>query len=102
MVAGRLILLLFNVLVIVGFHYATGYELDRDGKPTSKMALWWIKYYGLKYIGETWMKPISECVICMASVHSTYVYLPVFGFDYWYFVYIFALAGLAGLIRRKI
>ena len=40
----------------------------------SKMILWRLRYYSIKYFGDFWSKPIITCQKCMASVHSIYVY----------------------------
>ena len=55
-------------LAIIGIYGATSYELDKDGNPTEKNVLWFVRYYVDKIIGEPFGKPIILCPQCMASV----------------------------------
>lgn len=71
----------------------------------SKEILWFIKYYSEKWIGDKWTKPICGCVICMASLHSLLVWIPIYCMMefhpvhlYFHAVYICALAGFNYLI----
>ncbi len=103
-----LCLLLFNSIVCAGWYVGTRYEYKRsvatfslvpklkDIDPDSKMIGWWISFYLEKYLGKFWSKPFINCLPCMASVHSIYIY--------WYFMphtfeswitYIFYVPALA-------
>lgn len=101
-----LLLLLINWLVCIGFFVSCSYDevVDVDfitklktNRPVSKMALWWLRYYGRK-ISPTLMMSISDCLICMASIHSIYVFWPLHSWSFFnlglWVVYVLALAGL--------
>jgi len=100
-----LTLLIFNSLLIVGIYNAVDYELDVDRKPTNKKILWWVKWYTRK-LPSWFTDPIYGCIMCMASVHSFYIFwlfnsaslenIPI------YIIYIFALSGLNSLIYGKL
>lgn len=92
-------LLLINSLLIIGIHANSGYSED---KPQA--------FYWLHKIKAPWWvkKPLIECVSCMASVHSMYVYWP---WVVWcgqmglkallvYPIYVVALSGLNYLLNR--
>lgn len=97
------ILLLLNLLVIVGFERITQYGYDVDKKPVDKEALWFVRWYSKKWLGG-FSKPICTCIVCMSSLHSTYVFWPHFSFGwynlYLYGVYVLALAGLSAIYDR--
>lgn len=99
-----LVLLIINSLMCVGFFSSCGYEIDvRTEKPTSRMIFWWVSFYGNKYI-PTFMPAVSDCLVCMSSVHSLYTfwYFHQFSLDsfiVWPF-YVLALAGLNRLMAR--
>lgn len=67
-----------------------------------KMLLWFIPFYLRKILPEYIIKPIASCVICMASVHSTYVYWYFYEFNLHnglqYLLYIPALAGINAIV----
>lgn len=77
-----LILLILNSFYCIGFKLSTedGMILSNINKLEN-------------HIGYYWYKPIAGCITCMASLHS-YPYLLMFGFDWIYIIYVFALAGL--------
>jgi len=60
--------IIINSFAIIGLHYATYYELNKDGKPCNKMALWFLRYYSEKYLPEQLQKPIIGCPQCMGSI----------------------------------
>jgi len=100
-------LFLFNSLEIFGFHYACKFERDPRNKvwEDSKEILWFVKFYSEKWLGEKWSKPVCNCVICMASLHSLiiwipiYIYLPFsFMLIYSHIIYVTALAGFNRII----
>lgn len=103
-----MILLIFNSFVIFGWYKCTYYELNEFGYviEDSKMVFWRLNYFCSKYISEWWMKPLFTCPICMASVHSTYVYwifMPqTFDSLIIYPVYVLALAGFNSYLNNKI
>lgn len=101
-----LLLLLFNSLLIHGFHFSTqfdgwesypdpGYEYGKDWRNI----LWWVRYYGEGL--PVWIQePLYGCKMCMSSIHGGYVfflYLYINNFPamaIWLFpVYALALCG---------
>jgi hypothetical protein len=104
---------LINALVIFGFNKATQFDychpedtgehckngIDMD----SRMILWKVRFYCLKYFGQFWSKPLVTCPPCMASFHSLYIYWMVFPLTYWnlmyYPLYVLILSGLVSLIN---
>lgn len=93
-------LIIINSLLIFGIYSNAGY--DDNNRPDvfawlNKISVpWWLK------------KPLIECVSCMASIHSLYVYWP---WVIWqgqlnlksmliYPIYIIALSGLNYLLSR--
>ena len=98
--------LFLNVLVIVGFYRLCMYKRNtvkgEGGVVTEtiheKQPLWFVRYYGSRFIPEVLMKPICMCIVCMSSVHSLYV----FWYNYelsvsnlgLYGLYVLALTGL--------
>lgn len=109
-------ILILNCLIIFGLFEAMYYKkvrvdwtLDKvecDVKEVfemqDKMFLWFIPYNLRKILPEFWIKPIASCVICMASVHSTYVYWFFYDFNLFnalvYILYVPALAGLNAIV----
>jgi len=115
-----LVMLFLNSFLCLGIYKACDYEygmapavdgprgtrMVREGASDiqTKSIFWFVKFYGTKWVGETLMSPICGCVICMASVHSIYVY--------WFFhpltiqnvvmyiAYVFCLAGLNTINAR--
>jgi hypothetical protein len=73
---------LITSLFIIGLYNATGYELDKWGKPIEKHILWWFRYYVEKYIGETLGKPLILCPQCMASFWGVIIYFSAFHHGY--------------------
>lgn len=73
-------LLLINSLYCLGFYKACSVEFKVDDEPkhgvvdSSKMILWWVRYYSFLKFGKFWTKPICDCPPCMALLHSTYIY----------------------------
>lgn len=122
---GFCFLIWINSRQIFGFYYACKYEevyeadkfLDEDTghvlprssriipDPETKEILWFIKYYSKMWLGDKWTKPICGCPVCMSSLHSFWVWIPI----YWtiqftmqmlfvHAVYIMVLAGVNYLI----
>lgn len=122
MIQTILILLILNSLYIYGLWFAsefdyrsdTHYAIDKskakvsDVDMDSAMVLWRLKFYSLKYIGDYWSKPIITCPMCMASVHSFYVYWAVRPMQsqgllieiFTYIGYAFALSGLNYMLLK--
>ena len=104
---------LINALVIFGFNKATqfdychpedtGYHCKNGIDMDSRMILWKVRFYCLKYFGQFWSKPLVTCPPCMASFHSLYIYWMVFPLTYWnlmyYPLYVLILSGLVSLIN---
>lgn len=107
-----ILLLAVNSLSVIGFHYAVQYQ-KVPGKgilEETKNILWWLKYYGEKFVPLLWRKPIYGCLRCMPSIHASYVYFPLamnyLTLDTWiyfacYPVYVLMLSGLMVLIESK-
>ncbi len=89
-----LILLFFNALGVNLIARAAQFEPDdfpRIGAggiatrghivPGSKMALWWLRYYGDKYLPWYITKPLYDCPLCMGGLHSIYPYFITYGFS---------------------
>ena len=103
----------FNALVIFGINKATQYDVChpedsgehcRNGVDMdSRMILWKIRFYCLKWFGEFWSKPLITCPPCMASFHSLYIYWSIFPVSrenvVFYPLYILSLSGLVSLIN---
>lgn len=83
-------LLLVNCLFCCGIYQATQpeYLLGNIGDFIRANTKWWV------------CAPLIDCLTCMASVHSIWFYLPVFGFDLNWLLYVGALAGLNTLASR--
>jgi len=113
-----ILLLVVNSLIIIGLYHVVNFEVEegygydqdtfemkREYTKTHKMILWWVKYWGDKYINEFWSKSLYDCVVCMASVHSLYVYWYFYSFDLEalmiYPFYILALAGLNSILNFR-
>lgn len=98
--------LFFNGLEIVGFYTATWYKQadteDHEPVEESKMALWKLKFFSLKFFGEFWSKPVCTCPPCMASLHSLWYWLFVpFTVDY-LIIYPFYILALCGLMKLAV
>jgi hypothetical protein len=113
-----IVLCIANAFAIYGLYWATWFDWKSNGamqiditKPNkslvdekSKMIFWFIRYYAPIWFGKKWSKPIALCPVCMASVHSTYWYLPVFGIEFTiasiaqYGLYMLMLAGMNAII----
>lgn len=121
------LLLMFNCLFIMGFKFVTWYEPSIEQPTENKTTatenfkiiptvynrelLWWISFYGKKYLGHEFMKPVCLCPMCMSSLWGsiffwvaifskfivcvTFVHLIVI-----WLVYIVALCGLNHIISR--
>lgn len=110
-----IIVAFINVWVIRGFYESTQFDFEVDElgmitskpDPDSKMILWRVRAFALKagWIGS----PITLCPTCMASIHSTYIYLPFIGFDTCnivqaavkYAAYIFMVAGGSAYLSKQ-
>ena len=112
-----LILLLLNSLLIFGFYNATkydGWEADDAAgaiivpSHSWRMILWWVRYYGIGL--PDWIKkPLFNCPLCMASIHSIApytIYLYESGLPDYYMMlwpgYVLALSGLNAVINNFI
>jgi hypothetical protein len=97
---------LITSLFIIGLYNATSYELDKNGNPTEKNILWFVRYYVDKFIGEPIGKPIILCPRCMASVWGVLFYFGVFQHYniniLWCVVFISVVSALNSLIQRII
>lgn len=82
-------LLFLNSLYCNGFYEATAPGMILESVASIE-----------KYIGKLYT-PFAGCVQCMASIHS-WPYLLVFGFDWVYVPYIFALSALNIYINGKL
>ena len=108
-------LILFNSAVCVGFFAACQFEGDeafdvsdkwikkRWTKPTDVMVLWWVRYYGGRFIPPFWTKPVYACLPCMGSLHSivpTILFCSFFGISLWVLPFvILATVGVNYLIQ---
>lgn len=106
-----LLIALLNAFVIIGFYLATQYETEKDyyentKRIKDKMILWFIGYYGDKYLPKLLRKPLYDCIPCMASIHSVYVYWLFMDWTllnlYAYPIYILALSGITFFIYNLI
>lgn len=114
-------LALVNALIIYGLYNAAKFEWKNDSPyninyktvkesdvdEDSKMIFWRARFYANKWFGEYWAKPIITCPICMASVHSTYIYFFQHPFNIWstpveqlymYALHILLTAGIGAFI----
>lgn len=98
-----LLLLIINSFVCYGFYHATvyhTYEQVADIKPAADKGVLWFVSYWVK--GTIWEKPVCNCLTCMASLHSVYVYWSFMDWTldnlYVYPVYILSLAGFNTLL----
>jgi len=87
------LLLIANAFIILGFHLAT-----KEG-----MILHFVEK-ACNRIPDFWCKPIYACPTCMASAHSTYLFIPIAyicQISFWlYPIYILALAGLSTIVYK--
>ncbi len=109
-----IILLLLNSLYIIGFYHSVDYEIKdkvilSTGEvkkiPHRKQALWFVAYY-TDWLPQFIKIPLYDCIKCMASIHSVYIYWAVYDFTiinlFIYFFYIFALSGLNTLYEKHL
>ncbi len=68
--------LVANSFLCLGFYVSCKYERDENLKPTSKMILWWVRYYGQRKLPEWLQAPLYSCLVCMSSLHSIYMFWP--------------------------
>lgn len=106
---GISLLLVLSSFMIIGVNRATSFSYHPDAMAAidylpegcdengvlndSKMLLWRVRFYSLKYFGEFWSKPVCTCVKCMASLYSVF-YWPVLLYFYpynWQFIVIYLL-----------
>lgn len=77
-----ILLIVICSLVCFGVNYATlynpRYDLMTNQRievvPTDTEVLWFIRYYGNKWLPKGVTKPLYGCVVCMSSVYSSLVY----------------------------
>lgn len=88
MIQTLLPLAIANALIIYGLYSSARFDWKQEGNtvinyktvkesdvdPDSKMIFWRLHFYSLKFFGTWWSKPILTCPICMASIHSLYIY----------------------------
>lgn len=66
-------------LFIYGLQFAVDYQEATNFQENGfQNLLWRLKFYSLKYLGEYWTRPLFSCAICMASVHTTWLYFVLF------------------------
>lgn len=109
-----IILLILNSLYIIGFYNAVDYDrttvddwsndkLQQKEAIINKQFLWFIAYY-TNWLPQLIKTPLYDCIKCMASIHSLYIYWAVYDFTlinlFIYFFYIFALSGLNALYEK--
>jgi hypothetical protein len=82
------VLLLLNSLYCIGFYLSTDEGMLLEPLPSLE-----------KYLGF-WYNPLAGCITCMASLHS-WPYLVYNGLDWFYLVYICALAGVNTILYNK-
>lgn len=91
-------------LAIVGIYNSTQYELDKDGNPTEKNILWFVRYYVDKYIGEPLGKPIILCPRCMASFWGVVFYFAIFRHSidniFGFVVFVFVVSALNSIFIK--
>lgn len=100
-----ILLLVFNCLYIFGFHKATMYSKTVDGTPDpNDREILWLVRYTLRNVPNYVKRPLFDCVVCMASLHS-WVYWLHYDFSLYsllsYFIYIFALSGLNSFVNDR-
>lgn len=108
------LLALFNSLLIIGLYNSAMYDLchpddclehdescdDKCIDKYSKMVLYKFRYYSIHYFGHFWSKPIITCPVCMASLHSIYIYWLVFELNLLNLIcYPFYILFLSGMIN---
>lgn len=120
MIVSLLTLALFNALYIQGLYHSslfdwrgdTPYQINvrkaqySDVDKRGRMILWPLRFHILKNFGDKWSKPLITCPICMASVHSTYIYFIFTPINQQhlivetliYVLYIFTLAGMNAVL----
>lgn len=103
--------------VIIGINRATEYESAIEGSKDERYIIketrskfWFVRFYCLKWFGDSWMKTICGCPKCMSTFHSTYsfaLFYLVLGCGnsvliLFYPLYWFALSGFAHALNMKI
>lgn len=109
-------LIWLNSKIIFGFYAACEVETTRRHLSNNKwkyyvddeftkMIFWKIKLFCLNHFGEFYSKAICTCPICMSSLHSFWIWIPIYSLMpftwtliYTHAIYILALAGLNKLI----
>lgn len=95
-------LLLMNVLLCVGFHVLTRYNESQLVAENFKQPLWFIAA-GARKISPIFAKPVCDCLVCMASLHSILPYWFIHAWDtdtlLVYPAYVIALAGANALVE---
>ena len=69
-------MVLANAMYIMGMYIAGTYEEGDEARDHENILGSFHRWVRSK-VGVFWTKPIIGCPVCMASVHSSYVYLPV-------------------------
>lgn len=88
-------------LFIWGIYYATRVKWsDIEQKFTQKEIFWFVKWYGDKWLSEWITKPLYDCPMCMASVHSVALAALFFGFTWNLLLIIPAVCGFNYVLNR--
>lgn len=103
------VLVLICSAASIGVYAACGFDGDENfdlqesevklmwPKPTDdqKMILWWVRYYGGRYLGKFWYKPVYGCLPCMGGIHSLYPTLVYLNYADGNFLLMWPLIALA-------
>lgn len=87
-IAQFLLLAFCNSLLIIGLFESVQFEVDEykkwkkpeelePGDFAYKMIFYKFALWARIKFGEFWSKPVITCCVCMSSLHSTYVFWPV-------------------------
>lgn len=80
---GLILLIIICSLFCVGFNYSTSYvpvyehvagQLPKEQIPDKTELLWFIKYYGNKFLPVYIQKPLYGCLMCMSSIWGSIFY----------------------------
>ena len=104
-----LFMILINSLYIMGLYIAGSYEPDDKARDHENILGWFHRWLRSR-IGVFWTKPVIGCPVCMASLHTSYIYaivsilisVPWYVAVAIYPAYVCVVSATVGIINRII
>lgn len=108
-IAPTLFLILINSLYIMGLYIAGAFEPGDEARDHENI-LGGVHRWLRSRVGIFWTKPLLGCPVCMASVHTSYIYvavaiiasLPWYVAVVLYPAYVCVVSATVGVINRII